>query len=296
MNFIKKSLKIILLLIVLIVVGAWLYSRTYYPDYSGELELENLSDEVTVYFDEFGVPHIEAQNQQDAYTALGYVHAQDRLWQMELIRRIAAGRLSEIFGKDLLKTDVFFAGLGIEEAAEKSIAALDKNSKPYLLTRAYLNGINQFINEGKTPLEFSLVGVEKENYTIKDVYNVFGYMAFSFAVAHKTDPLLTEIKEKLGDAYFNEIMTIDLNDLTINKYETKEIKGELSAAVSKLMDKLPVSTFIGSNSWVIAPEKTKNGKVLFANDPHIGFSQPSVWYESHIKTPDFEIYGSTIGV
>ena len=296
MNFIKKSLKIILLLIVLIVVGAWLYSRTYYPDYSGELELENLSDEVTVYFDEVGVPHIEAQNQQDAYTALGYVHAQDRLWQMELIRRIAAGRLSEIFGKDLLKTDVFFAGLGIEEAAEKSIAALDKNSEPYLLTQAYLNGINQFINEGKTPLEFSLVGVEKENYTIKDVYNVFGYMAFSFAVAHKTDPLLTEIKEKLGDAYFNEIMTTDLNELTINKYETKEIKGELSAAVSKLMDKLPVSTFIGSNSWVIAPEKTKNGKVLFANDPHIGFSQPSVWYENHIKTPDFEIYGFNIAL
>ncbi|WP_334056867.1 penicillin acylase family protein [Polaribacter sp. P097] len=296
MNFIKKSLKIILLLIVLIVVGAWLYSRTYYPDYSGELELENLSDEVTVYFDEVGVPHIEAQNQQDAYTALGYVHAQDRLWQMELIRRIAAGRLSEIFGKDLLKTDVFFAGLGIEEAAEKSIAALDKNSEPYRLTQAYLNGINQFINEGKTPLEFSLVGVEKENYTIKDVYNVFGYMAFSFAVAHKTDPLLTEIKEKLGDAYFNEIMTTDLNELTINKYETKEIKGELSAAVSKLMDKLPVSTFIGSNSWVIAPEKTKNGKVLFANDPHIGFSQPSVWYENHIKTPDFEIYGFNIAL
>ncbi|EAQ42351.1 penicillin acylase family protein [Polaribacter sp. MED152] len=296
MNFIKKSLKIILLLIVLIAVGAWLYSRTYYPDYSGELELENLSDEVTVYFDEVGVPHIEAQNQQDAYTALGYVHAQDRLWQMELIRRIAAGRLSEIFGKDLLKTDVFFAGLGIEEAAEKSIAALDKNSEPYRLTQAYLNGINQFINEGKTPLEFSLVGVEKENYTIKDVYNVFGYMAFSFAVAHKTDPLLTEIKEKLGDAYFNEIMTTDLNDLTINKYETNEIKGELSAAVSKLMDKLPVSTFIGSNSWVIAPEKTKNGKVLFANDPHIGFSQPSVWYENHIKTPDFEIYGFNIAL
>jgi penicillin amidase len=296
MKFIKKSLKVILVLIVLIVVGGWLYSRTYQPNYSGELELNNLSDEVTVYFDEVGVPHIEAQNQQDAYTALGYVHAQDRLWQMELIRRIASGRLSEIFGKDLLQTDVFFAGLGIEEAAEKTMATLDKNSQPYLLAEAYLNGINQYINEGKTPLEFSLVGVEKENYTIKDVYNVFGYMAFSFAVAHKTDPLLTEIKEKLGDAYLNEIMTTDVSDLTINKYETKEIKGELSAAVSKLMDKLPVSTFIGSNSWVIAPEKTKNGKVLFANDPHIGFSQPSVWYENHIKTPDFEIYGFNIAL
>lgn len=296
MKFIKKILKVILVSTVLVILGAWLYSRSYQPNYSGELALKNLSDEVTVYFDKVGVPHIEAQNEQDAYTALGYVHAQDRLWQMELIRRIASGRLSEIFGKDLLQTDVFFAGLGIEEAAEKSIAILDKNSQPYLLAEAYLNGINQYINEGKTPIEFSLVGVKKENYTIKDVYNVFGYMAFSFAVAHKTDPLLTEIKEKLGDAYLNEIMTTDLNELTINKYESKEIKGELSAAVSRLMDKLPVSTFIGSNSWVIAPEKTKNGKVLFANDPHIGYSQPSVWYENHIKTPEFEIYGFNIAL
>jgi penicillin amidase len=296
MKFLKKSLKVVIVLIVLLIVGGWLYSRTYHPNYSGELALKNLSDEVTVYFDEVGVPHINAQNQKDAYLALGYVHAQDRLWQMELIRRIAAGRLSEVFGKDLLETDVFFAGLGIEEAAEKTIATLDKTSKAYKLTEAYLNGINQFINEGKTPLEFSLVGLEKENYTIKDVYNVFGYMAFSFAVAHKTDPLLTEIKEKLGDGYYNELMTTDLGDLTINKYETKEIKGQMSAAVSKLMDKLPVSTFIGSNSWVLAPEKTKNGKVIFANDPHIGFSQPSVWYQNHIKTPDFEIYGFNIAL
>ena len=206
MKFIKKTIKILFAFIVFLAIGTWLYTKTYYPNYKGELALSQLSEKVTVYFDDVGVPHIEAQNQKDAYTALGYVHAQDRLWQMELIRRIAPGRLSEIFGKDLLQTDVFFAGLGIEEAAEKSIAALDENSEPYLLTQAYLNGINQYINEGKTPLEFSLVGIEKENYTLKDVYNVFGYMAFSFAVAHKTDPLLTEIKEQLGDAYFKEII------------------------------------------------------------------------------------------
>ncbi|MFY9243442.1 MAG: penicillin acylase family protein [Polaribacter sp.] len=296
MKSIKKALKIVVLLIVLILLGAWLYSKTYQPKYDGELEINNLTDNVAVYFDEIGVPHITAQNQKDAYVALGYVHAQDRLWQMELIRRIASGRLSEIFGKELLKTDVFFAGLGIEEAAEKSIANLDRTSEAYVLTEAYLDGINQFINEGKTPLEFTLVGVKKENYTLKDIYNVFGYMAFSFAVAHKTDPLLTEIKEKLGDAYFNELTTTDEGDLTINKYEVKEIKGQISNAVSKIMDQLPVSTFIGSNSWVIAPEKTKNGQVIFANDPHIGFSQPSVWYQNHIKTPDFEIYGFNIAL
>ncbi len=296
MKFIEKFIKVLSLLIVFMFLVFFVYSKINKPTYSGQLELKNLSDQVTVYFDEIGVPHINAKNQKDAYVALGYVHAQDRLWQMELIRRIASGRLSAIFGKELLKTDVFFSGLGIEEAAEKSIADLDKNSEAYILTQSYLQGLNQYINEGETPLEFTLLNIKKENYTLKDIYNVFGYMAFSFAVAHKTDPLLTEIKDKLGDSYFNELMTTNFSNLTINKREVSEIKASLSKAVSSLMDDLPVSTFIGSNSWVIAPEKTKNGKVIFANDPHIGFSQPSIWYQNHIKTPDFEIYGFNVAL
>jgi penicillin amidase len=297
MKFLKKLLKIVIVLLVLILVGGWFYSKTFHPKYDGEIEIKNLSENVTVYFDEIGVPHINAQNQQDAYTALGYLHAQDRLWQMELIRRIASGRLSEIFGKDLLDKDIFFAGLGIEEAAEKTIANLDKSSESYLLTQAYLEGINQFIEDGKTPLEFTLVGVKKEKYTIKDVYNVFGYMAFSFAVAHKTDPLLTEIKEKLGESYLNELIGSNNENLTIIKSSIPDkINATISKKVAAIMDDLPVSSFIGSNSWVIAPEKTKNGKVIFANDPHIGFSQPSVWYQSHIKTPNFEIYGFNIAL
>lgn len=296
MKIIKKILVSLLFIVVLIFIGSWLYSKTLEPIYKGEIKIKNISDNVTIHFDKIGVPHIEAKNQQDAYVALGYVHAQDRLWQMELIRRIAAGRLSEIFGKELLKTDVFFAGLGIEEAAAETIANLDTTTEAYILTQSYLDGINQFIKEGTTPLEFTLLGLEKENYTIKDVYNVFGYMAFSFAVAHKTDPLLTEVKEKLGENYFNELISNKVENLTINKTEITEIKGSLSVAVNNIMNNLPVSTFIGSNSWVLAPEKTKNGKVIFANDPHIGYSQPSVWYQNHIKTPDFEVYGFNIAL
>ncbi|MFK8059571.1 MAG: penicillin acylase family protein [Polaribacter sp.] len=296
MKVLKKVVKLLLILIFFLAVGAWLFTRTLHPTYKGELGLSHISDKVTVYFDEVGVPHVNAQNQKDAYVALGYVHAQDRLWQMELMRRIASGRLSEIFGKDLVRTDQFFGGLGIEEAAEKTIATLDKTTEAYILTQAYLDGINQYLEEGKTPLEFTLVGVEKEKYTLKDIYNVFGYMAFSFAVAHKTDPLLTEIKEKLGTSYLNELLGSYSENLTINTSEISPINGGFSKSVSAIMDNLPVSTFIGSNSWVIAPEKTKNGKVIFANDPHIAYSQPSVWYQNHIKTPDFEIYGFNIAL
>ncbi|TVZ56848.1 penicillin amidase [Lutibacter sp. Hel_I_33_5] len=297
MKLIKKFLKIAVALILIVIVGLFFYLRSFSPMYNGELEIANLTDEVTVYFDDIGVPHINAQNQKDAYTAFGYVHAQDRLWQMELIRRIAAGRLSELFGKELIRTDKFFSGLGIEEASEKTIAELDKTSERYQYVMAYLDGINQYIENGKTPLEFTLIGLKKEKYTIKDVYSVFGYMAFSFAVAHKTDPMLTEVKEKLGLAYFNELIGAETENLTyIKSSKDDKIKGDFAKAISGLYDKLPISPFIGSNSWVIAPEKTKNGKVIFANDPHIGFSQPSVWYQSHIKTPNYEMYGFNLAL
>lgn len=297
MKIIQRFLKILLVVVLFIAVFVWLYALYAKPNYAGELALKNISNKVTVYYDNVGVPHINAENQKDAYIALGYVHAQDRLWQMELMRRIAAGRLSEIFGKDLVRVDQFFGGLGIEEAAEKTIKNLDTSSQSYLLSQAYLDGVNQFLEEGTTPLEFYMVGVEKEKYTLKDVYNVFGYMAFSFAVAHKTDPLLTEIKEKLGETYIEEFMGAYQKNLTINKtHQSQNIEATFSKAVSTIIDNLPVSTFIGSNAWVLAPEKTKNGKVIFANDPHIGFSQPSVWYQSHIKTPDYEIYGFNIAL
>ena len=297
MKILKKPLKYFFLFSLLLSVSLWLYTKTLVPIYEGEIEIKNLSEEVKIHFDAIGVPHINAQNQQDAYTALGYLHAQDRLWQMELIRRIAAGRLSEIFGEKLIDADIFMSGLGIEENAQETIQNLDKSSEMYQLSMAYLDGINQYIANGKTPIEFTIVGVEKEMYTLKDMYNVFGYMAFSFAVAHKTDPLLSEVKEVLGENYLNELIDAESQNLTFIKSEKNpEIKAAFGVAMQKLFEALPISPFIGSNSWVLGPEKTKKGKVIFANDPHIGYSQPSVWYQSHIKTPDYELYGFNLAL
>jgi penicillin amidase len=289
----KKVLLVLLSLVVIIAIALVVYGFYLKPKYEGEVQLKNIQKETTVYFDEFGVPHIYANNSKDAMEALGYVYAQDRLWQMELMRRIAPGRLSEIFGSVALKNDKFFSGLGIEEASAKAIAALDKNSPSYQLTMAYLDGINQYIEEGKTPIEFSLVGVKKEKFTIKDVYNIFGYMSFSFAMAQKSDPLLTDIRNKYGMNYLKDF-GIDGSFNTTQIKNAKEKPQEyvaIAKSVASLLDQSPIPPFVGSNSWVIAPQKTKNGKVIFANDPHIGFSQPGTWYEAHIVTPDFELYG-----
>ena len=127
MRIFKKILLIIGVLISLVLIGGWMYFNSLKPDYSGNITLSGIENETSVYFDDYGIPHIYAQNQYDASTALGYVHAQDRLWQMELMRRISPGRLSEIFGSKALKNDMFFAGLGIDENSEKAISKLDKN-------------------------------------------------------------------------------------------------------------------------------------------------------------------------
>lgn len=293
MKKLKKILLVIISVIIIIAAAVYIYLLTTKPVYEGEQQLKNLQNETTVYFDDFGVPHIYAKNQKDAMTALGYVHAQDRLWQMELMRRIAPGRLSEIFGSAMLKNDKFFSGLGINEASEKAIAALDKNSESYRLTTAYLDGINQYIEEGKTPLEFRLLGITKQKLTIKDVYNIFGFMSFSFALAPKTDPLLTNIRDQLGKEYLKDLgLDGSLGTTRLKNYPTATHDyAEIAKAVTVLLDNSPVAPLIGSNSWVISAAKTKNNKVIFANDPHIGFSQPGTWYEAHIVTPDYEMYG-----
>jgi len=293
MKIIKRILLVLVILIVVIAIGLFAYIFHLKPKYEGELELKNLEKETTVYFDDFGVPHIYADSEKDAMTALGYVHAQERLWQMELLRRIAPGRLSEIFGGVALNNDKFFAGIGIEEASAKAIAKLDKNSESYKLTQAYLDGINQYMEEGVTPIEFTLVGVKKQKFTIKDVYNIFGYMSFSFAMAQKTDPLLTDIKNKYGAEYLKDLGIegeFNTTRIKISKERAEEYSA-ISKSITAMLDQSPVPAFVGSNSWVVGPRKSKSGKVIFANDPHIGFSQPATWYEAHLVTPQHELYG-----
>ncbi len=319
-----KTLKRLLLgLLLLIVIAAaalygWLLST--HPQMSGSLDLTALQDSVEVQFDEFGIPHIFAKNEPDAYYALGYVHAQERLFQMEMLRRLAAGRLAEILGPDLVETDRFFRTIGLAEVAKKNaqahFAAIDKPWKKAAL--AYLQGVNDFIDKGSTPPEFVLLGIEKENYTPEDFYLVNGYMTFSFAQAFRTDPLLDKMYRKLGEDYLKDF---SLNfDTTVTKIPVylpeneaiqkaseanvtrwfpsdlpqveaaDEVLVKVAQLVNQIDDRFPLLQ--GSNGWVIAPSRSKSGKVILANDTHIGYAQPSVWFEAHINYPGLNFYGN----
>ncbi|MEM7368548.1 MAG: penicillin acylase family protein [Bacteroidota bacterium] len=303
MKLLKRIGLIFLLILALGCIGGYLSLQNKKPTLEGQLILTGLQETVEVYFDEFGVPHIYAQNEEDAQFALGYVHAQDRLFQMEMMRRLARGELAETLGPDLEETDRFFRTIGTLHSAQqasKAFAAKDEHDPIKRAALAYYRGVNQFMESGDTPLEFQLLGIPKRPFTVEDTYAIFGYMAFSFAQAFQTDPLVTRMYEKLGNDYLQDL---DLHwNPTAQKIPVfgrkQPSESEATATafdIHKLMESFPVAPWIGSNSWVLAPEKTKQGKVLFSNDTHMGFAQPSVWYEAHIECPEVSLYGTYLG-
>ena len=293
MRLLKKALLVLLGLLAIIVLGFFIFLNSLTPTYEGEKEFDNISNSVEVYFDTYGIPHIYADNEKDAIRTLGYVHAQDRLWQMELLRRAGSGRLSEIFGDLTLETDKFFLSLGIDDHNENALANLDNSQPSVVLANAYLDGINQFIEDGPTPVEFYLTGLDKQKFTLKDVYNAVAYMGFTFNKGAR-DIVNTNLLQVLDSSYTKELFETDLAreiKIPVHKDTTATELVAIHQHISNALENLPIPEIYGSNSWVLAPEKTATGKVLFENDPHIAQAQPSVWYEAHLVTPNYEKYG-----
>jgi penicillin amidase len=298
MKTLKRILLILLLIIVLALFVVWFYLYSTKPKYSGALKISALQEKVDVYFDEWGIPHIYAQNETDAYKAFGYLHAQERLFQMEMMKRVASGRLAEILGKDLVETDKFFLTLGLEDAANRSIKANHKGDELFAkAAQAYLDGVNEFIRSGKTPIEFTILGIPKEEFKTQDFYLIAGYMAFTFSSGFTVDPIVSKINKKLGSNYLKDWGTIyqpGTEQIPSNKKADIAIENKLISYSSKIISSIPIPTWIGSNSWVVAPSKTKSGKVIFSNDTHIGYGQPSVFFEAHMEYPGQRIYGNYI--
>lgn len=286
--------------------GVFWYISTKQPQRSGELTLNHLSAPVTVRYDEYGIPHIKASNEPDLYRALGYVHAQDRLFQMEMVRRLAQGELAEILGPKLIKVDRLFRTLGLRANAKKKVAAMDRQSPAIQAQSAYLDGINQFQVSHPAPFEFDILGIPKRPFTLEDTVAVSGYLAYSFAAAFKTEPLLTYIRDELGEDYlkifdlaWNPQGVIEKANPTARNSPPQnhpapdwQALNQLAQVSQEAQTLASVPLFEGSNAWAISGERTSSGKPMLAGDPHIGFSLPSVWYEAHLSMPGFELYGN----
>lgn len=311
MRILKQVLVGLLLLVIVAGLGIWIWLRSLQANYNAELQLPGLSAPVEVLYDDFGVPHIYAKNETDLFYAFGYAQAQDRLAQMEIIRRLADGRLAEIFGAKALPSDKFFRTLGFRKHAQWTIDSLYKTNPdaPYVkAAEAYLKGVNYYLHNGKTPIEFTLAGIPKTDFSLADMQIIAGYMGYTFVDAFRSEAISTLIYTKYGPDYFNDVLaTWHQGDPKIPVQRT-EVSSPGSATTPQLISanvltrmanqladlekSLPYPPYHGSNGWIISGAKTKSGKPMLSNDTHIGFSQPSVWYEAYLECPGFRFYGN----
>jgi penicillin amidase len=300
MKVLKRILIGLLLIVFLAVIGVYVFLLTTAPTYSGTIALQGLKEEVEVYYDNYGVPHIYAKNEEDAYYALGYVHAQDRLFQMEMLRRAAGGRLSEILGEDLIEVDKLFRTLGINQfAKEHAQKFLSTDTAAYQKAAlAYQKGVNEFVKNGKTPIEFTIIGIPKEEFKPEDIYLAVGFMSFGFAEGLRADPVLQKIKTEYGEEYLVDFALNTPADAEIIKNYHGDNKSTASnpliATLHEALSAIPVPMWSGSNGWVISGDRTKSGLPILENDTHIGFGQPAVWYEAHLEYPGQSFYGHHI--
>lgn len=295
MRILKKILIGLVLSLLFLAVAGWLYLRSTKPTYDGELVLKGVTENVEVLYDNYGVPHIYANNENDAYYALGYVHAQDRLFQMEMLRRAAGGRLSEILGPDLLKVDKLFRTLRINEFAERQADTFFNSGNEEFVPAAlaYQAGVNEFVRKGKTPLEFTIIGIPKTEFTPKDIYLAIGFMSFGFAEGLRIDPVLEQIKNQWGANYLEDLaVNSPANAVRIPSHKGDiKTNQQLVSALSEALNAIPIPQLVGSNGWAISGAKTQSGKPILSNDTHIGYGQPAVWYEAHLVYPGSDFYG-----
>ncbi|WP_413584513.1 penicillin acylase family protein [Bdellovibrio sp. HCB274] len=291
MKFLKKSLRYLVLLLLLVLAGTYIFMRRSLAPLDGKIDIENLSAPVKIQRDSVGIPHIFAQNKTDAFRALGYVMASERLFQMEMGRRQTQGELSEVIGEKTLKSDMLYRSLGLKQTAAKVIEKKRKDgtfdSKQWELMEAFCDGANQYASTRPIPYDLAILGIKTiRPFTPIDAYVMTGQIAYSFGIALRTDPMMTILAKKFPHKQFQELRNDQLK--TPLKYAGNV---DLSP-LWQVAEHAPFATlFDSSNAWLLSPARSASGKSIFANDPHIAFSHPSVWFEAHIHSPDFEIYG-----
>jgi len=306
----------VVLVLILIVAGVWqAVLRRAYPKVNGTVEIKGLSAPVDIYRDEYGIPHIYAQTTEDLFFAQGYVHAQDRFWQMEFWRRIGAGRLSEYFGEATLPSDIYLRTVGFAEIANQEYQAMDPESRK--IVDAYSAGVNAYAQDRKPEqlgLEFALLKLQGIDVKIEPwtgVNSLTWAKVMSQDLGGNLDDELDRVQfiravgldraAELVPAYREDFPVI-IPDEELEKLDlptkTQTSQANYAFALMSLQpnivggyDPSKALVFghgseIGSNNWVISGKLTTTGKPLLANDPHLGIQMPSIWYEVGLHCVD----------
>jgi len=290
----------------------WFFLQSSLPQTEGRLTASGLREPVTIDRDANGVPHIGARSEADAYFALGYVHAQDRLWQMEAMRRLGAGRLSEALGRQTLNIDRTMRALGLYRIAERIHDGLDPRVRAGL--DAYTQGVNSYLDHhrGAWPIEYYIVGLRPEPWKPADSLVWGQLMALRLSGDWRSELTRQRLAARLTPEQLEQLLDkpsqggpVTIEELA-QKTEARPPRDRAgyrpTLAVSErlmadIMRLLPDASVMGpgsaSNSWALAGSRTASGKPLLANDPHLGLELPSTWYLARIDAPGLSIAGAT---
>ncbi|MDP3002955.1 MAG: penicillin acylase family protein [Bacteroidales bacterium] len=294
-----KALKTILIsllavVIVVVIVGLVIVSgikRGAIPQYKGDLVVQGLGSDVTVYRDERGMPHIYAANEHDLYLSTGYVMAQERLWQMDLIRRATTGRLSEIFGETYVKTDLFLRSLDM--TTKSKIILSNEDTSTLKCLKAYADGVNAYISVTgkKLPPEFRILGYKPDPWKLEDMVNIIGYMGWDLASGNLSADIFNyRLFQKFGYKRASSLIpdnkavtTTAFPDFKLSDTALKDAQDFISS--TEKLEALGIVAFSGSNNWAVSGKRTETGKPLFSNDMHLGLNAPGIWIQMHQVIP-----------
>ncbi|MBW7924432.1 MAG: penicillin acylase family protein [Burkholderiaceae bacterium] len=300
------------LLLVLAAALAWRFAAL--PKTSGEFVLDGLDASVRVVRDAHGIPHVFADSPRDAFRALGLLHAQDRLWQLEINRRVVHGALAEALGADALVTDRFLRTLGIRRNAQRIAECLDPSTRAAL--QAYADGVNAWIDHvlarpWELSPEFLLLGVRPRHWEPADSIGWATMMAWDLSGNHGLELLRLALLDRLDAGRVEELVgttppvpladpaRLYADDAAVHADAAPEKRlaaRQALALAQEITRALPSTSLdgLGSNNWVVDGRKTPSGRPMLANDPHLALGAPSLWYLAHLSAPGLQVIGATL--
>ncbi|MCH8068602.1 MAG: penicillin acylase family protein [Candidatus Marinimicrobia bacterium] len=291
----KIGLGLVIIVFIILSFG-WIYLDYNLPVYEGELSITGLKQPVEIYFDDYAVPHIFAENEHDLFFTGGYISARERLFQMTVSAAASEGRLAELFGESALEDDIYLRTWGIPKVARLMVDKMSQDAK--VIVESFCEGINACIDElgGQLPIEFKLLGIKPIRWEPKHVTGFVRMMGHNLTFSWKPEIVLGQVAYMFGEEKLKELLPYYPEDQPLIVPPDKTILSSLWQVMSErdthLREIIQMEGIhLGSNSWVVSGDHTVTGKPILSNDPHLPFSQPAKWYEMHLVGGRFNVSG-----
>lgn len=275
------------------ILGMYYFLTTTVPDYSIDMTASGIADSITVSRDSYGMPHISASSERDASFALGFCSAQDRLFQMDMVRRAIRGQLAEIVGQEAVEIDRMYLTITAGKSVEDMYENLDDSLKDMMI--AYADGVNFYMenHDENLPFEFSLLGYEPTPWKPSDCLTVLYYMAWALNFSYDSELTMAAMIDKVGEQMAKQVFIdypVGAPTIFPPGYSLEKVTATIdNIRLARSISGAPLRG--ASNNWVVSGEKSVTGKPLLANDMHLGMIAPCIWYEAHWTTPTINVSG-----